>query len=856
MKQLFRRLHYLLNRDRLDGELADEMAVHREMATGRDGAPFGNTLRLREEARDAWGWTWIDRLGQDLRYAARMLCHAPGFTAAAVLMLALGIGANIAAFGFFNLMVLRPLPVRDPDTLLQFQRRGAQSYAAALPYPEMAFFREHTKTLAAVLALNVTRLTIDGDDKPLNAHFVTANLFDELGAAAARGRMLNAAEDEAPGAGAVVVLSHGYWQRRFGADPLVVGKTVRLNGKPATIVGVAPPQFSGLSLDQPDLWAPMSQQPYFVAGSRLLTDFAGDGAGVKMWGRLLPGLTPRAAEDELRTLAAALRSAHPKEIWEDERLPSEPGGYASSLTSGNRRGTGTPPSGELYPIFGMVGALVVLILVAACGNLGSLLLARSVAREREIAIRVAVGAGRGRLLRQLFTESLLLALLGSVAGLAVGYLVLRSLMTLTETPAWLDPAPDWRVIVFAIGLAFVAAILFGLTPALQVARQRPRATRIRQYLIGGQVAASCVLLIVAGLLVRAVSRAASVSPGFEYQQVASIDPDLVSHGFSAAGAGEYLATLESRLRGLPGVEAVSLASTTPLGRKVVVMRTQMGDRATLVHMNSIEPQFFQTMRIPLLRGRTFVPGETRALIVSQSLALRAWPGEDALGKGFPMGTDEAGVPVSFTVIGVAGSARAVGQQDPDSVEAYSPFTEADLPSMVVLVKTSGAPEGLVPFMASVARGVDPRVSPDVQLLKASFRRKLQGTEYSASAVGLLGLTALALAAFGIVGLVAYAVSQRTREIGIRMALGAVPTHVIWVLLRQFAGPIAAGLLVGVGGAAALSQILRGQLYGIGGLDPVAYLSAIGLFVATVALSALLPARRALRVDPMLALRHE
>ncbi len=856
MKELVRRLHYLLNRRRFDDELAQEMEAHREMAADHGGAAFGNALRLREEARDAWGWTWIDRVGQDLRYAFRVLRSSPGFTVAAVLTLALGIGVNIAAFGFFNLMVLRPLPVRDPGSLLLFQRRAPHNYAGSMPYLEMAFFREHAQTLRAVLALHVSPLSLDGSDKPLSAHFVTPNLFDELGARMALGRGLVPARDEAADAEPAVVLDHGFWQRQFGGDPLVIGTSIRLNGKPATIVGVAAPEFGGLSLEKADLWGSITQQPHFVGGSRLLTDLSAEGGGVKMWGRLRSGLTSRAAEDELRSLAAELRKAHPEDIWESESLPSEEGGYARSLVAGNRRGTGTPPTGELYPAFALVGALALLILVVACGNLGSLLLARGVSREREIAIRRAVGAGRGRLIRQLFTESLLLAFLGSAAGLLLGYAVLRGLMTLSETPAWLDPTPDWRVVAFSLGVAIVAAVLFGLAPALQIARQRHRSTVVRQFLIGAQVAGSCVLLIVAGLLVRAVHRALSSHPGFEYRQVVSIDPGLSRHGFAPAAARAYLDTLAARLRGLPGVEAVALASTPPLGRKNVVMGTRVGEQALQVHMNGVDPEFFQTMRIPLLRGRNFISGDVSALVVSQSLALLAWPGEDPLGKPFPMGNDDSGNPVTFTVVGVSGTARTVARQDPDAVEAYTLAALSDLPSVVMLVKTVGPPEGLVAFMASTARGIDPEVSPEVRLLTHSFRQRVQGAERSAMAVSLLGLTALLLASLGIVGLVAYAVAQRTREIGVRMALGAKASHVLCVVLLQFKNPVLGGLAVGLGGAASLSQILRRQLYGVGSLDPVAYLAATGVFVATVTLAALWPARRALRIDPMQALRHE
>ncbi len=850
MFQLFRRIRYLLNRRRFDQELSNDLEFHREMAA-REGRDVGNTLLLREESREAWGWTWMDRLGQDLRYGARTLRKSPGFTLAAVVMLAIGIGVNVGAFGYFNLMVLRPLPVREPETLLRFQRLSPKRYASVLPYPEMAFFREHSKTLSAVLAWAPSSLIIDNEEKRISVHFVTGNLFTELGAVPALGRLLDPSIDEAPSAAPVVVLSHAFWQRHFGAHPSIVGKIVHLNGKPATVIGVASEDFSGLSLDLTDLWVPVTQQPYFVDGSHMLTDYSVAASSQETWGRLRPGITPKVAEAELSSLAGELYRNHPEDGWENETLPSEPGGYATGTMNNGHDGTGSPDPNKAAPIMGLVAALVLLILAIACGNLGSLLLARGVARQREIAIRVSVGAGSGRLLRQLFTESILLGLLGSVAGLALGYAVLRAMMLMTGVPSWLNPLPDWRVVTFAVGMGFAAAILFGLTPALQLARQRQRATLLRQVFLGAQVAASCVLLIVAGLLVRGLDHATSVSPGFEYERVVTIDPSLGSHGYSPAKAAVWLDTLRARVDGLPGIESISFASSPPLGRRTVVFGTNdFGGRPMEVHMNQIDPRFFQTMKIPILRGRGLQRGDALAIVVSQSLAIIAWPGEDPIGKAFPL--DGA----KYTVVGVAGNARATALENPDAVEAYFLAGAPQQPLMVALVKTSGAPESIAPTLTSIARSIDPKVLPEVQFMKNNFERKLQGSRYSAATASVLGAVALLLACLGIVGLVAYAVSQRTKEIGIRMALGATATQVLAIVLRQFATPVGIGLALGVAAAGALSQVIRRQLYGISNLDPFAYLAAIAIFAGVAALSALIPARRALRVDPLTALRHE
>ncbi len=342
MGELFRRLKYLVGRGRLERELAEDMEFHREMVAREGRSNFGNVLRLREEAREAWGWTWIDRLRQDVRYAARVLRKAPGFTLAAVLMLAIGIGVNAAVFGFFNLMVLRPINVRDPGTLLRFHRRNATQYAFAVPYPEAAFFGEHSRTLAAVIAVNTSAVSIEGEQRPVDADFVTANFFHELGGASNLGRTLDPVLDGASSANPVVVLSNGFWRRHFGGDPAVVGRPIKINDKQAVVIGVASDGFSGVGsgVGEPAFWAPIPEQPYFIDGSRLLVDLSVESPGVSLWGRLREGQSAKAAEEELRSLAAELRRQYPAEIWEDERLPSESGGYVTSMITGNRRGSG------------------------------------------------------------------------------------------------------------------------------------------------------------------------------------------------------------------------------------------------------------------------------------------------------------------------------------------------------------------------------------------------------------------------------------------------------------------------------------------------------------------------------------
>lgn len=830
MRELLRRIHYLLNRRKFDDELADEMAFHREMAERHGGVPLGNTLRLREESRDAWGLLWLEHLGQDLRGAVRAMRTSPGFTVAAVLVLAIGIGATIAAFSVFNMVALRPLPVRDPGSILWFQRHAPERTASAVPFPAVAFYREHTRTLSAVLAMSSARVSVDGAEDPVTTFFVTANYFDELGPRTSLGRLFSTGDTSAD-APPAVVLGHGFWASQFGSDPSVVGSSVRLNGKAATIIGVVAREFSGLAGDTPAFWTLLEHHEYFVHGSRLLTDFH---TGVGMWGRLAPGASAQMAEDELAMLAAELRRQHPNDMWEGERLISSPGGY--------------PPIIGAVPVFTLVGVLVLMILAVACGNLGSLLLARGASRQREIALRSAIGAGPGRLVRQLFTESLVLALAGCLAGLFLGWLVVRFIMVWTGAPSWLDPTPDWRVVTFAIGTGVLSAVFFGLAPALQVARQKHKKTFGRRVLIGVQVASSCVLLIVAGLLTRAVERASSSDPGFEYERVIVVAPSLAEHGYTTARARAYLDDLTLRLRGMAGVEEVSVTSTPPLGGLTITAALQSNGRPLDVFIHQVDSRYLSTMKIPLLRGRGLVAGDELSVVVSESLARRKWPAADALGQPLEIGGEV------LTVAGVAGNARSLALGDPEAVELYRLVREADVTGLAVVARTSAPTDTMAPAFSAAAGDVDPNFKPEVLLLKELFEGSVRDMEVGALAASLLGAIALAVACLGVVGLVAYAVAQRTKEIGIRLALGAEPRHVLASLSRQFFGTVAGGLVAGVLAAAGAAQLLRRELYGLSTLDPVAYISAIALFLFAVGLAALWPARRALRVDPLVALR--
>jgi predicted permease len=838
MAEIWRRISYLFNRRRLDAELESDMEFHREMAARAGRNNFGNTLRMREQSREAWGWTWLDRLIQDLQYGARILARSPGFTIMAVLVLGIGIGVNVAAFSFFNMVALKPLPVRDAASIVRLERRSLNAYTSEMAYPSFAFYRDNARSLSAAMAvLGVPPMQIDDDLQPTGVSFVSPNYFTELGTPAAYGRLFTPTLDNSPASQPSVILSYELWQHRFSSDPSIIGRTIRISRRPATVIGILPYDFASLGGQSPAILMPIAQQPYFIQGSKVLTDWKD--ATVRMWGRLAPGVSAKAAEQELRALTRQLQKQHPEAVWDDnEFLQISPGGHLQVMQP------------RMYEVAAMVGVLTLLILAVSCANLGGLMLARAVAREREMGIRIAIGAGRARILRQLFTESLMLASLGSIAGLALGCVVMKVLLSFPDTPRWLSAVPDWRVLLFAGALTFLAATFFGLAPALQIARQRQHKTIVRQILVAAQVAASCVLLIVAALLVRATQHVIYTDPGFGYEQLISIDSQLGKHGYSPEAARAYLQRMQARLRSVPGLTSVSTVKLPPMGHIVSNSNVQINGRSVTLYPNWVEPGFFATMGIPLKTGRTFMPGEEHAVIVSESFARQQWPGQNPLGKQI----GEADT--KDTVIGVAGDAHINALNDDDAVEQYWPAQPDDMPGMVVVARVAGEPGSLTPAIKSISESLDPKALPEIRQIKLLYRENVSRLEMIATAVSAIGIVAVGMAGIGLIGLVAFTVSQRTKEIAIRIALGARPVAVLSAVLRQYSWPVIIGLLLGTTAAALGSHLLRVVLYGISNLDPIGYAAALIVLSGIVAIAALLPARRALRLDVARTLHYD
>lgn len=839
--KLLRRIRYLLRRRALERDLEEEMSAHRETLAADRKASFGSGLKLREESRDAWGWTWFDELRQDLAYGARQLRRSPGFACTAVVVLALGIGAPLAMFNVVNAAMFHWLAARDADSLIEYMIPASSAM--------VDFFRDHNSVFSYVVAeRSDSSVFMEDRLEPERSVFVSAGYFTDLGITPSVGRVLDP-HDADPGAPPVVVLGYSYWQSNFGSDTSVAGRVVHLNGQPVQIAGVLSPEFNGLSNrgEPPALWLPIATHPYLFVGSRVPTDFGL--RDTQMYAKLKPGISLPAADAQLASLIAELRRQHPDQIQPRETPHGQP---LLSL-----------PHDAFAPL-AMVTLLVVAVLITACANLGNILLARGQTRMREIGIRVSLGAGGSRIVRQLMVENLLLAALGASGGLAVGYVAAKSLLRAADASPSIHLATDWRMLLAGISLALVAASLFGLAPAIQAARRNVRPTQARKVLVAVQVAASCFLLILASVLTLSARRQFDISVRYDYRHMLVIDPRLNGHGLTGPAARQALDEIATRLEQLPGVQGVTSAEFTPFSGPGGFPDYRPG--LPRITYNQVAPTYFELMNLALVRGRLFSANEPAVAVISESTARTLWPTDDPVGKtlSVPKFSIEGSVAAGRafkgliggreqrTVIGIvkdSGKRRAV-----NPLEGYWPITDANVSRAAIILRTAGDPAGIIQNARSAASL--PGLVPAAWLLRTWAEQEVGPPPGVLLALGSLSATATSLAAVGIFGLIAFAVAQRTREIGVRMALGARASDVLGTLLAQYSVAMSAGAAAGIFLALTVGLLIRSAIIGVDPLDPLGYATGLAIFAMVALVAILIPARRALRIDPASALRWE
>ena len=826
--------------------------------------------------------SWSSRLRTwspwgDLRHALRVLVSRPGFTLAAGLSLAFGLGLNIAIFTLINTLLLEPLPVREPDRVVTIYTSDFSGPAyGASSYADAADFRTQNSAFEALAAYGIRPLSLARGDQTerVYAEIVSPDYFRVVGAQAALGQTFNEQDVTNPGTAAVAILGARFWQRQFGSDPAIVGKTIQLNGAPFTVVGVMPERYPGMFRGIiADLWVPATAQAQVAPGEEFLTQ---RGARAFMLiGRLRPGMSIDQARAQFDVIAPRLQNAY-HDQWTD--------------VSGNRRRISVLAESEsrLPPqVMGAVSAslslllgLVFLVLLVACANVAGLLLARAVARQREMAIRLSLGASRGRLVRQLLTESLMVAIGGGALGVLIAAWTMAGIGKLRppmSLPLLTEFSIDNRVLLFALGLSLLTSVVFGMAPALQSAKPdllpalqghdpaigRRRRVTLRSALVVVQVALSLLLLVIAGLFVRSLQHAHQIDLGFQPAGVLTMSFDVGGSRPAAAGQ-QFYATVIDRVAALPGVQAATFARETPLGLGSSRYGMQIGDYQRSpgedmeVHGNFIGASYFAVMGIPLVQGREFDAHDTatapQVALVNEAFVARYWGGSSPLGKTLAFGNGSEG---KMQVVGVVKNAKLLSLNDEGTPTFYVPTMQHYRPDAILHVRTSVEASAIVPRIRQELRSIDPAVPIfDVQMLEDAIAVQMLPIRLAATLLGAAGVLGLGLAVIGLFGIVAQIVAQRTREIGIRMALGAERGDVLRMILLRGLWLTGLGTAIGLVLAALASRFAAAFIFGISAHDPLTFVLVPTLLAGIALAASYLPARRAARINPTDALRYD
>lgn len=818
----------------------------------------------------------MDTLINDLGYGLRSLLKQPGFTAVAVLSIALGIGVNTTIFSFINAALFRPLPFPDSHQLVRLWDGNASSY------PDYVVYRDESKVFSELAAYSQRPLnmTVNGVSVRIYGEIVSGNYFDALKSKPALGRAFLDEEDRSVGTHPVVVLSDGLWRRQFNSDPAIVGKGISLNNRPYTIIGIMPEKFVGATvLSQPDLWVPMMMEPLVNPGSRSLT--SPDDGWLMLVGRLKPDANLVGAQAAVETIARRLH----RERNERHSGPEEAGGR--NVTVEPAVGLAAPP-GDRAPMFLIVGILmtvVTLVLLVACANVANMLLARAVNRRKEIAVRVALGASRGRIVRQMLTESVLLSFFGGAVGLVVALwsttLLLKLLQqVLQENSVPPDVSPDARVFIYTFVLSVVTGIVFGLVPSLQTSKPdvvaalkdeklmigagRRRFT-FRDLLVTTQIAVSLLLLITAGLFIRNLRNTQHAEPGFALDNALMVSLDLGLADYKSDRGKVFQEQLLQRVRSLPQVRSASLAEFVPLGGASSISplyvegesTPEQLDESSMLSQNTVGLDYFKTLGIQLMRGRDFNEGDTASspgvIIVNETLARRLAPDGNAVGKR--LRTDSKGD--TLEVVGVVRDVKYRELAEKPLFFGYRPLSQRYRSAVTLHLRTTSDPVTVIDQVRSEVRALDGSLPlTNLKTMQEHMRLPLAPARLLAVLSSTVGVLALLLASIGLYGVMSYIVGSRTHEIGIRMALGAQTSGVRRLVIGKGMQLALVGVGVGLIAALALTRVLESALYEVPAADPLTFIVVTGLLLTVALLASYIPARRATKVDPLVALRYE